>query len=173
VIQPTGRVQTVSQPIARPWTPGEDSNPWFWNPGRIGLQHEPQWFRKLLDENGHQDISCVWNRNSERWQVFARSPRVQTKICQGWRYLFPVQLRNGAYAPLDERTLAKIFLLDGVRVGDGNHFIDRVASEMKRDKERAEQRDEIDTRDSTGEFFDYTLPKVGYGAISSSKVVGQ
>lgn len=173
MMKPTGRSQQISQPIADSRQLSEESNEWFWNPGRVGIQREPEWFRKLLDEAGHTEIALTWNRWTERWQVFARVPKIATPLCQGWRYLFPVQLRNGSYAPLDERTIAKIFLVDGSHQGNGKRYFERIAAEMQRDKERAEQADQTGTHDAAGEFFDYTLPKVGYGAISSSKVVGQ
>jgi hypothetical protein len=173
MMTPTGRVQQVKQEISKPVAGKIEDNPWFWNPGLYGIRREPSDFRKKLDDMGHPDIAVCWNPVNERWQVYCKAPRVDNPICRGWRYLFPVQLADRSYAPLDERTLAKIVSISADVNGNGLKYFERVASEMARDKANATKREEQDTFDSAGEFFDYTKPKVGYGAISSSKVVGQ
>jgi hypothetical protein len=172
MIRSTGRALPVTEDIRRGEATPED-NPWFWNPGLFGIRREPADFRAALDEMGHPDIAACWNPRNERWQVFARAPRVQTPVCRGWRLLFFVQDSQRQYVPLDVRTLAKIVSISADANGNGLRYFDRVWGELQRDKTRAEERVQQESWEQSGEYFDYTKPKVGFGAISRSKTVGQ
>jgi hypothetical protein len=157
---------------AKPRSLGDEVSPWFWNPGRIGVTFAPEWFRSKLKEID-EDLEITWNRHDERWQVWVRKPSLQTRLCQGWLYLFPVQDANGKYVPLDERTFAKIHAISARQHGSSRKYFDRIIAEQERDKALREEADQDETMYKAGEFFEFTKPKVGYGALTGSKVVGQ
>lgn len=149
-----------------------ETNPWFWNPNLIGIKEPPEDFQDKLHEL-HPDIRVVWNGHTERWQVFAPKPTLNHPICHGWVLLFVVQTPGGQYLPLDERTLAKLYQVSGQVWGSGRKYMDAVVRERELERERAERRQNDETWGLAGESFDFTQPKVGYGPISASKVVGQ
>jgi hypothetical protein len=152
---------------------GEDTNPWFWNPNRIGVQLAPEWFRRKLHEIDNE-LEVTWDRHNERWLVWVKKPRLQTRLCQGWLLLFPVHDGKGGFVPLDERTLAKVYEISARQWGDGKRYFEAVARERERDAERVDKTIAEDDKYRSYEYFDFTKPKVGYGSqVSSSKMVGQ
>lgn len=158
--------------ISRPSAKGDETSPWFWNPGRIGVKLGPEWFREKLHEVD-PDLEVTWNREDERWIIWFRKPTIQHRLCQGWLLLFIVQTPDGEYVPLDERTLAKVYEVSARKHGNAKQYFDAIVREQERDKEARERADNDDTWQRAGEYYDFTLPKVGYGPISPSKVVGQ
>lgn len=149
-----------------------ETMPSFWNPRLLGIRTAPEDFREKYKAIS-DDLEIVWNRFTERWQCFARSNRVNHPICRGWRLLFIVSEPDGSYRPLDERTLAEIWARDGMRQGDSKKYFDRVQREFFRDKEIRENASKQEDWDGAGDYYKFTQPKVGYGPISQSKVVGQ
>lgn len=162
-----------TQQIAKPTKLEDDSSPWFWNPGRIGVELAPDWFRSKVKEID-PELEVTWNRHEERWLVWVKKPSLQTRLCQGWLLLFPVHDGHGGYVPLDERTLAKIFSISTRQWGDARKYFDAVVRERDRDTERIERDLSEDARFHAFEYYDYTKPKVGFGSqVSASKTVGQ
>jgi hypothetical protein len=159
--------------LEKPQSLGDDSSPWFWNPGLIGVQLAPEWFRKKVKEID-ENLEVAWDRYNERWQVWVRSHRINNRLCQGWLLLFPVQTPNRQYLPLDERTLAKIYSISGAKYASGKQYFDAITRETERDREVAMSEHEDEVTYKAGEYFEFTKPKVGFGKqVSESKMVGQ
>lgn len=158
--------------MAKPGPSKPETNPWFWNPGLYGVKLAPEDFRSKVKEIS-DDLEVTWNPELSRWQVFCKSHRVSHPISRGWRLLFIVKDESGGFVPLDERTLCKIWAIDGARVGDSKKYFDRIQAEEAREKAAAEKATSDEDWDGSGEYYDFTKPKVGYGPISQSKVVGQ
>ena len=155
-------------PQAAPERISERASPWFWNPGRIGVETGPDWFTtrlKALDP----DLAVTWNRETERWQVWVRKPRLQSKLCQGWLLLFPVTYRDGSYCPLDERVFAKLHHVSAETWGSAREYFTRVTQEIERDRARraATRHDEI--AQIAGDYWKHLHPSVGYGRSNGSK----
>lgn len=163
-----------TQPVALPTRiPGEDSHPWFWNPGRIGVQLAPEWFRTKLHEID-PDLECAWDRTHELWQIWVKKPSLQTKVCQGWQLLFPVHDGRRGYVPLDERTLAKVYSISTRAWDSAKKYFDAVERERERAKDQYERAIEEEDKFKAFEYYAHTQPRVGYGKdISASKMVGQ
>lgn len=116
------------------------------------------------------DVRVTWNAYRERWQVWAPKPSLRNPISQGWLFLFPVQYDDGSYAPLDERTLSKLYQVSAQVWGSAKAYFNRIEEEKARDKERyvAKRRDSINK--GAGEYFDFTQPKISMcGPSSGSK----
>src|SRR5690242_854219 len=77
----------ITQTITKPVPKGPEYNPWFWNPSNVSVRFAPDDFRKRLHEVD-STLEVTWNPITERWQVFCRAARIQTKVCRGWRLLF-------------------------------------------------------------------------------------
>lgn len=157
---------------AKPAPLSVESIPSFWNPGLYGVRFAPEDFRAKVKEIS-PDLEVTWNPYTSRWQVFAKSHRVTHKLSRGWRLLFIVEDEKRAFVPLDERTLCKIWAIDGQKVGSGKQYFDAIWRETLREKARLEKAQADEDFEGSGEYFDYTKPKVGYGPISESKMVGQ
>lgn len=158
--------------ISRPTKVGPEVLPQFWNPGLFGIKLAPEDFReklKAIDEG----LEITWNPHTERWQVFFRNHRINHPMCRGWQLLFVVKDPDGGYIPLDERLLAECYFRSGYKWRDGKQYFDAVMRESAREKEKADLEEENRVKDTSGEYWDYAYkPKVGYGAISASKVTG-
>jgi len=135
----------VTHSVSRPRALGPETSPWFWNPYRCEVRFAPDDFRKRLKEL-HPDTEITWNPINERWQVWARSPKLQTPHCSGWRLLFINWDMDHAYMPLDERVFARLYQVDQT-VNGGRAYMDRIVAEFERDqvkKRKDLQQDAID-----------------------------
>jgi hypothetical protein len=162
----------VKLEVAKPRPVGPEGSNWFWNPGLHGIKLAPESFREKLHEID-PDLEAAWNPVDERWAVFFRSHRVTHPICRGWRLLFVVQDENRAYVPLDERALAKCWDVSGRKWGSSRQYFDAIQREKLRDRELIDKALADEDWHMAGEYHDFTRPKVGYGPISESKMVGQ
>jgi hypothetical protein len=163
------RSQSFRQAIAKPKALGPETNPWFWNPNQFGIKLAPQDFRKQLKSLGDELEAC-WNPVIERWQVFARTPKIQHKICQGWRLLFIVKDANGGFLPLDERTLARLYAASVLSNGNARQYFDRIVREMERDKEKRDRQYQADLIDEAMPSWHHSQISVsGYGKSNGSK----
>jgi hypothetical protein len=159
--------------VGKPASIGPESNPWFWNPGLFGVKLAPEDFRSKVHAIS-PDLEVTWNPETSRWQVFCKAPHVTHPISRGWRLLFIVQDEKREFVPLDERTLCKIWAIDGAKVGSSKQYFDAIEREIRHERELLDKRVAQEDLDGAGEYFDYAYkPKVGYGAISQSKVIGQ
>lgn len=162
------RTTSFRQPIARPRTLGPEHNPWFWNPARLGVRLAPEDFRQRLHDLG-EELEVTWNPVTERWQVFARTPRIQHPICQGWKLLFVHHL-DGAYLPLDERLFARLYAASVLTHGSAKEYFNRIVAEMERDEERKNARQRQDAIDIAMPFWEHSQIKVSMcGESSGSK----
>ena len=157
-------------PIARPHTiPPPEANPWWWHPNRCGVTFAPDSFLQRLRELG-EELSITWNPLSQRWQVWARAPRIQHPICQGWKLLFVHHDRHGNYLPLDERLFARLYDASAAKHGDAKRYMQRIQDEWERDKAKREAQFTQDTLDITLPYYDYSQIKVsGCGPSNGSK----
>lgn len=147
---------------------GPEFNPWYWNPGRLGVEEAPNWFAKRLAEIS-DDLRATLNPITGRWQVWARSPRMQHPVCQGWRLLFVHNGPDGERLPLDERALARVYFID-MRNQSGKAYFDRVVSEYQRDQERKKEKHRQDTIDMAMPSWEHSQIKVsGCGPSNGSK----
>jgi hypothetical protein len=158
--------------VAKPTSLGVESNPWFWNPGLFGIKLAPESFRDKIHAID-RDLEAAWNPILERWAVFFKTHQVTHPICRGWRLLFFVQDENKQFVPLDERVLAKCWDVSGRKWGSSKQYFDALQRESIRDRELIEKAVSDEDWYLAGEYHDYTRPKVGYGPISESKMVGQ
>ena len=163
------RGQPFNVPVAKPQRLGPEHNPWFWNPSRFGVQHAPRDFDKKLKDLG-EELAATWNPIKERWQVWAKSGRINHKICSGWRLLFINQAADGSYMPLDERTLARLWEASGYASRDAKAYFERIVTEMERDRELREKYRHNELIDSAMPSFDHSKIQVsGYGKSNGSK----
>jgi hypothetical protein len=163
------RSQQFRQAVAKPKALPPEYNPWFWNPARFGVRFADEAFRSKLKALGDELDAC-WNPITERWQIFAKAPKIQHKICTGWRLLHVVRDASGAYMPLDERTLARLYQASVFSAGTGKQYFDRIVSEMERDKERRDKQYQADLIDEAMPSWHHSQISVsGYGKSNGSK----
>lgn len=153
--------------------PGPEANPWWWNPARPAVRFAPEWFMVQL-RRLDPDLRVVWNAYTERWQVWAPSPRIQHPLCAGWMMLFPVKYPDGSYCPLDERTLAKIHEVSARAWGGAKQYWDRIESETARDraKMKADRADSV--KYGAGEYYNYMqIKNIGSGSKFADHLSGE
>jgi hypothetical protein len=139
-------------------------SPYYWYPGRFGVQLAPEWFRKRLKEI-HLDLEVTWHPITQRWLVWYKRPRIQHALCPGWLLLFPVETSWGAFVPLDERVLAAIYQVSARAFGDGRQYWQRIETEMKRDEEMRHLKQDLAVRDFAGERYDWAqIKNIGPGS---------
>lgn len=149
--------------------PGPETNPWWWNPNRVGVKLAPADFRKKLKDLG-EELEATWNPLTERWYLWAKAPKINHKICQGWRLLFVNSEPDGSYLPLDERVFARLYKASALSGENALQYFDRVVREMQRDKEKAEAETTAETVDIAMESFKHGQIQVsGAGHSNGSK----
>lgn len=163
------RTQSFRQPINKPKAVSPEMNPWFWNPGRFGVQFADDSFRKRLKEEMGNELDITWNPINQRWQVWSQSGQINHKICQGWKLLFIHNGPNAEYLPLDERVFARLYHASVMAHGSGKAYFERIVREMERDKERKDKQYTQDTIDIAMPSFEHSQIKVGYGPSNGSK----
>lgn len=164
-----GRTAPFGMERARPSIPPPEALNWWWNPSRSGVALGPEWFRAKLHEVD-PELEVTWNRYTERFLIWTKKERMQTKICSGWLLLFPVQYDDGSFMPLDERVIARLYHASSRKWGSGKAYFDAVEREMARDKERARKQADTDHIDQSMETYNFSQIKVsGFGPSSGSK----
>ena len=117
-----------------------------------------------------EELEVTWNPINQRWQVWARSPRLIHRICQGWRLLFIHSGPAGEHLPLDERVFARLYHASADKHGSAKAYFDRICREYERDREKQAKRDLDDQIDMSMPFFEHSQIKVsGFGKSSGSK----
>jgi len=162
--------QQFKQPIARPKALGPEFNPWFWNPNNVSAQFAPDHFRRRLWREMDPQLDVTWNPINQRWQVWARSERMQNPVCRGWRLLFIHNGPEGEYLPLDERVFARLLYASADVHGSAKAYFDRIASEYQRDREKTEKKNLDDQIDMAMPYFEHSQIKVsGFGKSNGNK----
>ena len=154
-----------SQPIVtKPVIPPPESMYWFWSPSRVDAIFAPKWFLDQL----HQldpDLTVTWDQWNEKWLVWMRQPRFQSKYSQGWMLLFPVHYSDGTYMPLDERIFARLYSASAAKWGRGRDYFLAIEREMERDKEHAKEVRDGDIKHAAGEYYDFMkIKNIGSGS---------
>lgn len=150
-------------------TPGPETNPWWWNPNRVGALQAPPWFMTKLREVG-EELDCRWSPVHQRWLVWMRSERVSNRYSQGWKLLFINQEPDGSYLPLDERVFARLYAASVMEHGSAKAYFDRIKAEWDRDREQRERKWEQDTIDRAMPSWEHSQIKVsGFGKSNGSK----
>lgn len=147
------RVGAFKQAVSKPTRiPGPETNPFYWNPNRVGAYEAPAAFRaKLKEVDPDGLISVNWNPVDEKWGVFYRKPSFAHKICQGWVLLFQVPPRD-----LDERVLARLYSASAARWGNGRQYFAAIQREFERDQERKEMRLKNEAIDQAMPFWEHS-----------------
>ena len=158
---PLGRLS-----IAKPVKLGPEHNVWFWNPNRVGVKSCPEWFESKIAEVD-SSIAVTWNPIIERWLVWAKAPRLQHPICQGWKLLFIHWDEDHSYLPLDERLLARLYASSVDTFGSAKRYFDHVASIIERDREKAEKQFTQDSIDRMMPFYNHAQISVSMAGKSS------
>lgn len=158
-------------PVRKAEKVGPEYNLWYWNPNRAGVRTAPAWFMEKLEEfDRDDDLAVTWNPITERWQLWARSPRLVHPICQGWKLLFVHKGPSGEYLPLDERVFARLYWASARAFGSAKSYFERIASELQRDREKRDNQIKQDQIDQAMPFFDHSQIKVSmFGPSSGSK----
>lgn len=139
-----GRLQTVQTrralpnmgvPIVKPKALGPETSWSYFHPGRVDARPAPADFRALV-QGIDPNLDVIWHPVYERWCVWVRNPRITHWICAGWQMLFVVRYPDGAYMPLDTRTLATIFDRSPRKWGSARRYFDRLESEMHAERRR-------------------------------------
>lgn len=158
------RGQPFKQQLTKPQALPPEALNWFWSPSRVGAEFAPEWFLTKLREMD-PDLTVTWNRYTERWLVWMRNPRHQSKYSQGWSLLFVVQYADGSYQPLDERVMARLYEASAAKWGRGKDYFDAIVREMERDKELAKASRDSDVQHAAGEYYDYMkIKNIGSGS---------
>lgn len=159
-----GALQSFKQTIVKPSIPPPESSHWFWNPNRAGVRFAPEDFAKRLKEID-SELEITWDSYQERWLLWAKNPKLQSKLCSGWSLLFPIKEPDGSYAPLDERIFSRLFGASERRWGNAKKYFDAIEREWERDKAIAEKNRKDDVGHSAGEYFDYMkIKNIGSGS---------
>ena len=152
-----------------PYIPPPESMHWFWSPSRVDAIFAPEWFMRELHLTD-PDLTCTWDVWNERWLVWMRQPRFQTKYTQGWMLLFPVRYSDGSYMPLDARVFARLYQASAARWGRGKDYFRAIEREMERDKTKAKLDRDSDVKHAAGEYYDHMKIQVsGCGSSNGSK----
>ena len=158
--------QTIN---TKPVIPPPESSHWFWNPNRVGITFGPEWFMKMVREID-PDLNITWDRYQEKWLVWMKSPRLQSKLCSGWMLLFPVRESDNSYCPLDERIFARLYSASAQKWGRAKDYFLAVEREQERDREKGVQASRDDTGDKARDYYDFMKIKVsGCGPSNGSK----
>lgn len=156
-----------TQAIAKPRKLGPETNPWFWNPARIGIKLAPVEFRAKLHEFA-PEVEVTWNPITERWQVFTRSEKFSHPICQGWKLLWIHQL-NGEYIPLDERLFARLYSASVLAHGSAKEYFLRIQAEQERDDRKREELHRQEAIDIAMPFYEHSqIKNIGKGSKFST-----
>lgn len=157
--------------VKNPVIPGPEQNPWFWNPSQVmGVRKAPSWFMADLNLIMGDELEVTWNPVIERWQVWARAPRIQNPLCRGWRLLFIHNGPSGEYLPLDERVYARLYAASADKHGSGAAYFRRIEEEYWRDQAKKEARLTQEAIDEAMPFFEHSKIKVAMrGKSSGSK----
>lgn len=149
--------------IAKPTKKGPEYNIWFWNPGKPTVQRAPEWFTKKVHEVD-ESLEVTWSPIAERWLVFARADHFRTAVCAGWRLLFVHHDENHAYMPLDERLLARLYLIDATRNGGSKAYFARIVAEYERDQEKSRKDRQQDAIDRAMPYWEHSqIKNIGKG----------
>lgn len=152
----------ITHEIQRPRALGPEFNPWYWTPNHYAIVKAPDWFMKDVKAVS-EDLEVCWNPITERWQVW-----VQAKTPRGWRLLFIHHL-DGAYLPLDERLLARLYGIDSTRNGGAKAYFDRVVNQIERDNEKREAQLKQEAIDRAMPFWEYSqIKNIGKGSKFST-----
>jgi hypothetical protein len=163
------RLAPFRQPISKPQSLSREHITAFWNPNHPSVQFAPQWFMKQLHDID-EELSCTWNPIIERWQVFAKAPKLQHPIARGWRLLFIHRDAMGRHLPLDERVLARVYSCSARVYGNGKKYFDHIMSLQEREREQREKQYQQDLIDSAMPSFEHQKIQVsGFGKSSGSK----
>src|SRR3990167_7509346 len=158
-------------PVTNTTTPPKEANQWWWHPSQPGVISGPDWFNKKLHAID-PDVQVTWNAYNQRWQVWLKRPQLVGPHCRGWRLLFVVKYADGSYAPLDERTLSKLYEISGDKWGNAKEYFIRLENELERDKEKMEAERTDSVKAGGREYFDYLQPKISMcGPSNGSKCV--
>lgn len=152
--------------IARRQTIPQEALPHYWHPNRPDSRLAPEWFRAKVKQLG-QELEVCWSPMHERWLVWMRKPRVTHRLCPGWWLLFVHQTANREYLPLDERLLARIESCSVKADGSARKHFDRIAAEIERDRQRADEQWRQDTLDMALPFYDYSQIKISMAGPSN------
>ncbi len=164
-----GRPTQHRLPVAKPEKVGPEHMPHFWYPGLAGIRTPPESFKESL-EAFDKDLRVTWNPIRERWQVWMPSPTVKFRLCPGWKLLFIHSGPSGEYLPLDDRLFARLYHASQAKWGTGKRYFERLAAEMDRDREKAEQESRQDTQDRGIDFWKTTQISVSqFGKSNGSK----
>lgn len=136
----TGRVDQMSVPINMGKPQGPETSWNFFHPGRADVRLAPLTFRRQLHAIDPR-LEVSWHPLHERWVCFFRQDDIKFWMCPGWKRLFMIQYPDGAYMPLDERTLGECWSRSPkVHAGEGRKYFERVVIENMRDQKRKEIR---------------------------------
>lgn len=170
-VRPSG--QKIRREVSRDVgpDPGEVVYPFFWwTPGRCNpppeLRGEYRRFKSMVEGAGLEEhVDAAWDPEEELWAVWARNPAVTVDYCRGWWRLFFVK-SDGAYYPLDSPVvMATIFERDfNSRNMTSLEYYDRVAEEVRRERESVDRAVRRDDEALAGEYYDYMqIKNIGRG----------
>lgn len=130
----------------------------------------PPSFERMLESfDPEGGLKCTWNPILERWQLWAPAPRMQHKVCQGWRLLFIHNGPSGEYLPLDERVLARLEWASARVHGSAKGYFARIQSEMERDEENKQKRLAAEAIDQAMPYWEHSrIKNIGKGSKFST-----
>lgn len=156
-----GRSGQFNQPINRGAKLPPEANPWWWHPGRPGVPAGPtSWADRLTEVDS--ELAVTLNNYTGNYQIWMRKPSIQTSICWGWSFLFPVQPDT----PI-ELVLARLYEASGRKWGNARTYFAAVQREIEREKEAAEKQSLQDTIDQSMEIFNHSQISVSMAGPSS------
>lgn len=163
-----GKSEQIAQTISKPRALPPEYNIWWWNPSRPIVQFAPEWFRekvKAIDES----LEVTWSPLAQRWLVWARADHFRTPICAGWRLLFVHHDENRAHLPLDERLLARLYLIDSTRNGSSKAYFERIVAEFERDQEKSRKDRHQEAIDRAMPYWEHSqIKNIGKGSKFST-----
>jgi hypothetical protein len=147
--------------VAKPATPGPETNPWYWHPNRQAVRFAPDWFRRQLHDMD-PELEVTWNPIAEQWQIWIKKDRIQHAVCWGWLLLF-----SAPPECLDNRIFARLYSASARKWSNGKEYFAAIAREMERDKEAAKKAAQQDTIDAAMPAFEHSQIKISMAGKSS------
>lgn len=141
--------------------PAPETNPWWWHPGRVGVEMAPSYFAKDL-ERIDPDLAATHDKLHGKWSIWMKKPTIQTKTCWGWQLLFSVDR-------LDQRVFARLYESSARKWGNAVEYFRAVEREVLRDRELVDRKSSEYAIERSREVWDYSqIKNIGKGSKFST-----
>src|SRR5688572_29297412 len=161
------RSRPFTVPVAKPESLARQQLPYYWHPGRLGVEHAPAWFAAQLTAL-HPGLACTRHQAAERgaWILWSRNPEQTHPLCPGWTLLFVwADPETKDPLPLDARVLYNLYRRDPRRYRDARQYFDQAETELKEAADRRQHDFDNESESRRKEFRQFTkIKSIGRGS---------